>query len=119
MRRQFQQLRHAFAASGVVDQNVDSAEFLLHVSDHGIDRRPIGDIDPKIEQAPGAFAGLRNLGVADIDNDDIGVALGEALDNALADAAIAAGDDNRFAGKPEFVVFACHVRSHLISAERG
>jgi hypothetical protein len=49
-----------------------------------------------------------------IGNHHIGAALRERADNALTDAAIAAGHDDSLARKAEFVWYACSHRQYLL-----
>ena len=88
--------------AGVVDENVDASPARLRGLDHRGDLRDIGDIGAigdgdasrRLDFARHLERGLRRLAVtAEIIDDDLGAARGEAESVTAAKAAAGAGDD--------------------------
>ncbi|MNT60659.1 hypothetical protein D3C72_1982530 [compost metagenome] len=83
------------ADAGVVDENVDAAEFLKPCRDRGLDVRLLGDVGDDGKGPVAEFLGhaLGAGGIA-VDDDDLGAALDKALRNALAETRARAGDES-------------------------
>ena len=88
--------------AGVVDENVDASPARLRGLDHRGDLRGIGDIGAigdgdaagRLDFARHLERGLRRLAVAaEIVDDDLGAARGQAQSVTAAEAAAGAGDD--------------------------
>src|SRR5581483_5522349 len=106
--------RLADVDAGIVDEDVDAAEFARHASDHGIDRIPVGDVGGHGNRldATGCEIGYRLLGFRRIapDNGERCSSATEAAGHAQPDTAIAAGDDGDPAAEIERCC--CHCRSY-------
>ena len=92
---------------GVVDQDVEAAEFVADRFHHRLDLVRIGHValdDERIFQLRGDGVGVRFVlagGVGDVIHDALRAALAERLDHLRAEAARAAGHEHHFAGEIE------------------
>ena len=100
--REFVDRRHELDA-GVVDQDVDRAEFLDRPAHHRLDRvllRQVGAVVAHFHRVIGGQFRAELLDfarVAEAVEDDVGAARGERGGDAEADAARRSGDECRFA----------------------
>ena len=90
--------RDRLVVGGVVDQDVEAAEALHHVVDQALDLRRLRQValeglrlDAVLADLVRDRAGL--VGALRIDHRDVGAGRGERMADALAQPAIAAGDD--------------------------
>ncbi len=105
--------RLADVDAGVVDEDVDAAEFFGDALHHGGDRRLVGDVGgdgDRLDAARFELGGRgRRLRFIAPDHRDVGAGFRQPPGHAEANAAIAAGDDSHLAGEIE--AFGCHVLS--------
>ena len=97
--------RLADVDAGVVDQDIDAAEFAFGALDHGGDRGLVGDVGDDRDGFAAALLQLRDRGIrlrrVAPDDGDRSTGLRQPARHAQADAAIAAGDDGNAAGEIE------------------
>ncbi len=97
--------RFANIDAGIVDQDVDAAEFAHGARDHVSDGRLVGDIARdgyRLDAALLQFSDRRDrLRFIASDDGDSGAGFRQPARHAKADAAIAAGDDGDFASEVE------------------
>jgi hypothetical protein len=101
----------ALVVGGVVEEDAGGAVGAGGLVHRGLERRRVGDVAAEEENlGPGARGDLggEGAGVLDVDEGHAGALGGEALDQRGADAAAAAGDEDRGAGEVR-VARAVHV----------
>jgi hypothetical protein len=102
--------RLADVDAGVVDEDIDAAEFGSRALDHRGDRSLVGDIGDDRNGPAAVLRKLRNRGIRfrriAPDDSDRGTCLRQPARHAKSDAAIAASDDGDAAGEVEG--FCCH-----------
>ena len=83
--------------AGIVDENVDAAQFAPNALGHGGDGRLVGDVGTdgyRLRTGLSEFGGCRiRFGLVAPDNCDAGAGARKPAGHAEADAAVAAGDD--------------------------
>ena len=86
--------------AGIVDEDVDAAEFTPDAFDQARDRCLVGDVGnhrDRLDAARGKLGSRRfRLGLVAPDDSDIGAGFCKAPGDAKPDAAIASGDDGDF-----------------------
>ena len=97
--------RLAHIDAGVVDQDIDAAEFAFDAFDHGGDRGFVGDVGNDGDRFAAALLKLRDRGIrlrrVAPDDGDGSTCLRQPARHAQPNAAIAAGDDGDAAGEVE------------------
>jgi hypothetical protein len=95
--------------SGIVDENVDTAQFAPNALDHGRNRRLVSDIGGDCDGLVAVFHQLSDSGgrfrFVAADNGDGGATVREPTGHAKADAAVAAGHDRDLAVEVEQSLF--------------
>ena len=99
--------RFADVDAGVVDENVDPAEFAHRALDHGGDGGFVGDVgdhgDSLSPALPEVGDRLLRLFFIAPDDSDGGARVRKPTRHAEADSAIAAGDDGHLAAQVEWI----------------
>ena len=97
--------RLADVDAGVVDEDVDAAEFAVDALDHGGDGGLVGDIGGHGDRLGAALFELgdrgERFGLVASDDRDRGAGFRQSAGHAEPDAAIAAGDDGHLAAEIE------------------
>ena len=97
--------RLANGDAGIVDENVDAAEFAPDALDHGRHRSLVGDVGDDGDRLdavlPKLGHGIVRLRLIARDDRNRGAGLGKPARHAKTDPAIAAGDDRDLAAEIE------------------
>ena len=96
------QQRSAGLDTGVVDQHIQAPVSVHRGLHHALQIRSLGDVGLHPDRVPTGSFHLRDqrcglLRVGDVINHHVRALSGGRQDNGLANAAVTAGDDNRFA----------------------